>query len=193
MLSFFSDFIHGVDIVGKTDFVVTSDGGFFEWVGYGLKLTISKDCLPGDMEMCRINIRASLSGPFQLPKDSKLLSPVFWMSAVEFKKPVMLEIQYFASSNEADLKFVTTKCSQKELPYIFRQLEQGSFTADSTYGSIQLSHFSGFGVTGRNTTSRPYCAQIYYTMKEHTSDWRILFIITQDLDTHKTVCDAYLH
>lgn len=193
MLSFFSDTIHGVDVVGQTDFVVTTDGGFFEWVGYGLRLTISENCLPIDMEVCRINIKASLSGPFQLPKGSELLSPVFWISAFEFQKPVTLEVQYCASSNEADLKFITTKCSLKQLPYIFRQLEQGSFTADRTYGSIQLSHFSGFGVAGKNKTSQPYCAQIYYTRKEDISDWRILFTITQDLDTHKTVCDVYIH
>ena len=120
------------------------------------------------------------------------MSPVFWISALcKFKKPVTLEIQHCASRDEAsfaDLNFVSTKCSQKELPYIFRQLDGGRFLADSSYGSIQLSHFSGFGITGRKRTPRAYCAQIYYTMKEEASDWRVNFIITKDLDTLKTVC-----
>ena len=185
------DSIHGVEVVGETDFVVSTKGGFFEWKGYGLKLSVPEDSLPTGMEQCRINVKASLSGPFLLPDDSDLMSPVFWISALcKFKKLVTLEIQHCASRDEAsfaDLNFVSTKCSQKELPYIFRQLDGGGFPADSSYGSIQLSHFSGIGVTGRRTP-RSYCAQIYYTIKEEASDWRVYFIITKDLDVLKTVC-----
>ena len=182
-------------MIGETDFVISTKECSFEWVGYGLKLSISKDSLPTEMEQCRIHIKASLSGPFQLPEDSDLLSPVFWISALcKFKKPVTLEIQHCASRDEAsfaDLNFVSAKCSQKELPYIFKQLDGGRFPADSSYGSIQLTHFSGIGVTGRKRTPRAYCAQIYYTIKEEASDWRVYFIITKDLDALKTVCGVY--
>ena len=175
-------------MIGETDFVISTKKCSFEWVGYGLKLSIPEDSLPTDMEQCRINMKASLSGPFQLPEDSDLLSPVFWISALcKFKNPVTLEIQHCASRDEAsfaDLNFVSTKCSQKELPYIFKQLDEGRFPADSSYGSIQLRHFSGIGVTGRKGS---YCAQIYYTIKEEASDWRVYFIIIKDLDTIKTV------
>ena len=180
-----------MEVIGETDFIVSTRGGFYEWVGYGLKLSIPEDSLPTGMEECRINIKASLSGPFELPEGSDLLSPVFWISALcKFKKPVTLEIQHCASRDEAsfaDLNFVSTKCSQKELPYIFRQLDGGKFPADSSYGSIQLSHFSGFGITGRKRTPRAYCAQIYYTIKEEVPDWRVYFVLTLDLDIHKTV------
>ena len=188
------DSIHGVEMIGETDFVISTKGSSFEWVGYGLRLSIPEDSLRSGMEQCRINIKASLSGPFELPEDSDLLSPVFWVSALcKFKKPVTLEIQHCASRDEAsfaDLNFISTKCSQKELPYIFRQLDGGRFLADSSYGSIQLSHFSGFGITGRKRTSQSYCAQIY-TIKEEASDWRVYFIITKDLDALKTVCGVY--
>ena len=181
-----------MEVIGETDFVVSTRGGFFEWVGYRLKLSRPEDSLPTDMEECRINIKASLSGPFELPEDSALLSPVFWISALcKFKKPVTLEIQHCASRDEAsfaDLHFISTKCSQKELPYIFKQLDGGRFPADNSYGNIQLTHFSGVGVTGRKRTPRAYCAQIYYTIKEEASDWRVYFIITKDLDALKTVC-----
>ena len=171
---------------------MSTKGEFFEWQGYGLRLNISEDSLPTGMEECRINIKASLSGPFQLLEDSELLSPVFWISALcKFKKPVTLEIQHCASRDEAsfaDLNFISAKCSQKTLPYTFKQLVGGRFPADSSYGSIQLSHFSGITVTGRKRTPRAYCAQIYYTIKEETSDWRVYFIIIQDLDALKSVC-----
>ena len=182
-----------MEVIGETDFVLSTRGVFFEWKEHGLRLSIPEDSLPTGMEECRINIKASLSGPFLLPEDSDLLSPVFWISALcKFKKPVTLEIQHCASRDEAsfaDLNFVSTKCSQKDLPYIFKQLDGGRFPADNSYGSIQLSHFSGFGITGRKRTPRAYCAQIYYTMKEEASDWRFYFIITKDLATLKTVCD----
>ena len=182
-----------MDVVGETDFTVTTNGGFFEWNGYGLRLNIPEDCLPTDMEICRINIKACLFGPFHLPENSFLLSPVFWISVFcKFKKPVTLAVQHYASSDESDLNFITTKCSQKQLPYVFRQLDNGNFTLDSSYGSIQLSHFSGIGVAGGKSSSRPYCAQIYYTIREKASDWRVFFIITRDHDMHKTVCNVYL-
>ena len=189
------DSIRGVEVVGETDFVASTKGGLFEWKGYGLRLSIPEDSLPDGMEQCRINIKASLSGPFQLPEDSDLLSPVFWISALcKFKKPVTLEIQHCASTDEAsfaDLNFISTKCSQKELPYTFKELDGGRFPADSSYGSIQLTHFSGITVTGRKRTPRAYCAQIYYTIKEEASDWRVYFIITKDLDALKTVCGVH--
>ena len=182
-------------MIGETDFVISTKECSFEWEGYGLRLSISEDCLPGGMKQCRINIKVSLSGQFQLPEDSELLSPVFWISALcKFKKPVTLEIQHCASRDEAsfaDLNFISTKCTQKTLPYIFKQLDGGSFPADSSYGSIQLMHFSGIGVTGRKRTPRSYCAQIYYTIKEEASDWRVYFIITKDLDALKTVCGMH--
>ena len=182
-------------MVGETVFVVSAREGFFEWKGYGLILRISEDSLPTSMEECRINIKASLSGPFQLPEDSDLLSPIFWISSpCKFKKPVMLQIQHCASRDEAsftDLNFISTKCSQKTLPYIFKQLDGGRFPADSSYGSIKVTHFSGIGVSGRKRTPRAYCAQIYYTIKDEASDWRVYFIITKDLDALKTVCSVH--
>jgi len=122
------DSIRGVEVIAETDFVVPTKGGFFEWMGYGLRLSVSKDSLPAGMEKCRVNIKASLTGPFQLPEDCDLLSPVFWISSpCNFQKPVTLDIQHCASRNSAstsDLKFISAKRSQN-LPCTFRQLEGG--------------------------------------------------------------------
>ena len=182
-----------MEVIEETDFVVSTRGGSFEWKGYGLRLSISEDSLPTGIEECRINIKASLSGSFQVPEDSDLLSPVFWISALcKFKELVTLEIQHCASRDEAsfaDLNFISTKCSQRELPYIFKPLDGGRFPADSSYGSIQLSHFSGVAIAGKKGTPRAYCAQIYYTIKKEPFDWRFYLFITKDLDTLKTVCD----
>ena len=179
-------------MIGGTKFTVTTQGGSFEWKGYGLRLHVPEGSLPADMRECRINIRASLSGQFQFSEDSDLLSPVFWISAPgEFTKPVTLEIQHCALREDdatlSNLSFVSAKCSQKKLPYNFKRVDGGVFTTHSSYGSIQLSHFSGLGVTGGKRTPRLYCAHLYHTKKQ-TYDWRYYFVITQDLDAKNMVC-----
>ena len=178
-------------MIGEAEFIVPTKGLSFEWRGYGLRLHIPKGSLPPGIGECRINIRVSLSGQFQLPEDSALFSPVFWISVpCKFSKPVTLEIQHCALREDemvlSDLSFVSAKCSQRDLPYRFRQVDGGVFTTHSSYGSIQLSHFSGNAVTGRKSTPRSYCGHLYHTMKQ-VYDWRFYFIIAQDLDAKNTV------
>ena len=178
-------------MIGEVEFTVSTGGGSFEWKGYGLRLHVPKDSLSAGTAECRINIRVSLSGQFQLPEGSDLLSPVFWISApCKFAKPVTLEIQHcaFAENESAlsNLSFVLTKCSQKDIPYRFRQVDGGVFTKHSTYGSIELKHFSGISIAGSEETPRSYCAHLYHT-KKMDYEWRFYFIIIQDLDTKNTV------
>ena len=114
-----------------------------------------------------------------------LLSPVFWILApCKFTKPVTLEIQHCAQREDktvlSDLKFVSARCSQRDLPYRFEQMDGGLFTTCSSYGSIQLKHFSGIGIAGRKSTPRSYCAQLYHDMKQ-IYDWRYYLAITLNL------------
>ena len=178
-------------MIGKTAFKLSNQGATFQWEGYGLKLHVPDHSLPGGMEEAGINIRASVSGHFQLPQDTDFLSPVFWISApCKFTKPVTLEIQHCALREHkavlSDLRFVSAKCSQKDLPYRFELLDGGVFTKHSSYGSIQLNHFSGVGITGSEETPRLYCARLYHAMKQ-IYDWRYYLAITQDLEAHITV------
>ena len=178
-------------MIGEVLLTIQNQGGLFEWKGYGFKLHVPEGSLPAGVSGCRIKIRASLSGQFQLPKDSDFISPVFWITApCKFTKPVTLEIQHCAfrehDTTLCNLSFVSAKCSQKDLPYRFRQVDGGVFTLHSSYGSIQLSHFSGFGITGGKRTPRSYCAHLYHTKKQ-TYDWRYYFVITQDLDAKNMV------
>ena len=178
-------------MAGEIEFTVSTEGGSFHWEGYGLRLHVPKDSLPADVGECKIYIRVSLSGQFQLPEETDLLSPVFWISApCKFAKSVMLEIQHCAFAEDeavlSNLSFVSTKCSQRELPFKFTTMGGGVFTTNSTYGSIQLSHFSGVGVTGRKGTPRSYCAHLYCTKKKDY-EWRFYFIIIQDLDAKNMV------
>ena len=68
-------------------------------------------------------------------------------------KPITVEIQHCAAlSNDKQceqLTFVHTKCTQKELPYVFKEQVGGVFSRHSSYGSVSLSHFSGLGIVRR--------------------------------------------
>ena len=180
-------------MIKETEISFLDRGGTFEWRGYGLRLHVPEGSLPHGMEECGINIKASLSGKFQLPKGLVFLSPVFWITApCKFTKPVTLELQHCALTEDeaalSHLSFVSANCTQRDLPYRFRQLAGGVFTTQSSYGSIQLSHFSGIGIIGRILgTRRSYCAHLYHTKKK-VDEWRFYFVITQDLDANNTVC-----
>ena len=123
-------------MIGETAFTVPNQGATFEWNGYGLKFHVPEGSLPVGMGECRVNIRLSLSGQFQLPEDTYLLSPVFWISApCKSIKPVTLEIQHYALREDetvlSDLSFVSAKDSQKDLPYKFKQLDGPSKSPSS--------------------------------------------------------------
>ena len=184
-------------MAGEAEFTVSTEGGSFQWEGYGLRLHVSKDSLPAGMGECIINIRVSLSGQFQLPEGTGLLSPVFWISApCKFTKPVTLEIQHCTLTDHeavlSNLNFVSANCSQKDLPYRFKLVDGGVFTKHSTYGSIKLEHFSGVGVAGSEETPRSYCAHVYHT-KKMDYEWRFYFVIIPDLEAKNTVNFLLMH
>ena len=190
-------------------------------------------------------MRVSLSGQFQMPPNCELVSAVYWVStAHKFTKPLVVEIQHCAalSSDEQceQLTFVRTKCTQKELPYTFTELEGGVFSHHSSYGSLSLFHFSGLGVLRRllkrhrvqhtppyslQTTQEQsasghtidllpelpphsevedtegtgqrkeifdqYCGQVY--IKKGIKACRVYFVITRNLDAHRTVSKYILY
>ena len=148
--------LRGAEVVAETTFTLTPEAQSFEFTGYGFKLRVPDGSLPAEVSETRLNVRVSLSGQFQLPTDCELISAVYWVSSTsphKFTKPLVVEIQHCAalSSDEQceQLTFVRTKCTQKELPYIFKEREGGVFSPHSSYGSLSLSHFSGFGVGRR--------------------------------------------
>ena len=186
--------IRGVEVIGETEFMVPTQGSF-DWKGYGLRLQVSPASLSADIAECKVNVWVSLSGKFQLPEDSDLLSPVFWISApCKFTKPITLEIQHCALREDetvlSDLSFVSANCSQRYLPYRFRRVDGGVFTKCSSYGSILLNHFSGNAVIGKKGRPRSYCAHLYRKMK-HVHDWRFYLVITQNIDAQITVSFLY--
>ena len=138
-------------MVAQRSFPLTLQARSFEWMEYGFMLHVPEGSLPPEMTQTTVDVRVSLSGQFEFPEDSDLVSATYWLSCPhKFMKPLDVEFQHCAAitdpSHCSQLSFVITKCTQKELPYKFKELEGGTFSQYSSYGRISLTHFSGLAI-----------------------------------------------
>ena len=156
----------GVEVVASTSVIVTNSPQVFHWEGYGFNLHIPQDSLPAGVDQCQLDIKASVAGKYNFPCNLQLVSGVFWVHSHppgQFQQLLTVEIQHCAKMNStAKLSFVRAPCSQKNLPYTFKQLEgSGSFIEKTSYGLLELKNFSGLAVAGENV-ERVYTASLYY-------------------------------
>ena len=151
-------------MIAKKTFTVTQEAVKLNFEGYGFKLCVPEYSLPAEVSETQLSVQVSLSGLFQMPSNCELVSAVYWVSSPhKFRKPVTVEIQHCAAlSNHkqcSQLTFVHTKCTQKELPYIFKEKVGGVFSPHSSYGSLPLFHFSGIGVIIKPHLQRSFGVQ----------------------------------
>ena len=179
--------IPGVEVVGEEELVVTNKAMSFQWKDYGFKLHVPANALPEGTFEYLFNIKASLSGQFELPKGYELVSAVYWVKTPgKFTKPVTIEAQHCAIFNKpSQLCFVQS--AQKSHPYKFEVVDGGSFSLGSKYGVLSTTHFSGTGIAKNEVTpgehSCQYCAQVYFTVKHLQNHWYYChFVVTKDLE-----------
>ena len=128
---------------------VTSAGKVISWADIGIKIEIPSGAV-SDGSSISVTVRPCLSGPFELPEDYELASPVYAISPEsEFSKDVKLFMAHFAYlQTESDLKsltFLTTWSSSlpgNSHPYRLLVQENGVFQIGSKEGEISLRHFS---------------------------------------------------
>ena len=189
----------GVEVVGEIEVVVTNEAMNFQWKNCGFKLHVPENALPEGIPEYHVNIRASLSGHFELPEGYELVSAVYWVkTSGKFMKPVTIEAQHCANfHNPSQLHFVYTNWTQKSLPYKFKIIDGGSFVCDSKFGVLSTAHFSGIGIAKEITPdehSCQYCAQVYYTVKNLEDHWYYChFVVTKDLEMCLTVSTYKQH
>ena len=173
----------------ETTVQVTHSAQKFEWKGYGMKLTIPSHSLPSKVKSCTITVKVSLSGQYQFPERTELVSPVFWLSCeskCKFTKPLSLEIQHCALPENSHRLFVTQAVSkQNVLPYSFKYVYGGTFSRHSSYGVIELDSFSGVGVVQERSEERRYWSSVFYMGPPSNRD--IHFTVTWHSDAHITV------
>ena len=146
--------MQGTEVIAQRTFTITQEAVDLDFEGYGFKLHVPDGSLPAEVSETQLDVRVSLSGRFQMPSASKLVSAVYWVSSPhKFTKPVTVEIQHCAllanDKQRSQLTFVHTMHTQKNLPYLFMEHDGGVFTPHSSYGSLSLSHFSGIGIVVR--------------------------------------------
>ena len=171
--------------------MVTNSAQTFQWTRYGFNLHVPADSLPPDVDCCILHIYASISGQYQFPDRQQLASAIYWVRCelpCQFKQQLTAKFQHCAKKSYSNkLMFVRAVCSQKTLPYTFMNVEgRGSFTDQSSYGIIQLDHFSGYAVTGDSPIERMYTASLFYLGRDVCS-WEIHLVVTWDDEPHVTV------
>ena len=126
------------------------------------------------------------------PQNTSLVSAVYWLDSEprgKFSQPLTLEIQHCVKpTHTSRLSFVHAKCSQTQLPYVFEPVEGGEFSSESSYGCVQLDHFSLLGVSCNDpiTGVRLYRACLFY-LSGGANLRHIHFVITWDEEPHTTV------
>ena len=192
LLCSYVEYLRGFEVFAQTSFTISeSSSQSFEWKGYGLKLHVPEGTFSEEKEEYKINIKAGLDGQFEFPDNSQLVSCIYWLSCPQkFLKPVTLEIWHCAliqnQSQSSGLQFVVAKCSQPELPYKFKALDKGAFSAHSSYGSIQVSQFSLFGLISIFWSPRRYYSTLHYVRKGIKS-WHVDIAVTWNHPAHLQV------
>ena len=163
-----------------------------EWPGYGFFIEVPEGAVPPGVT-ASVGVKVILAGQFKFPENSQLISAIYWVSSsVEFIKEVAVNIQHCAVIHSEDqcsqFKFIIAKCSQKELPYKFRERE-GLFSSHTQYGAIKLKQFSLLGETAPEGTDTLCTAFMFYKQRlasPLTVDFH--FVIVRDLEPNQQVC-----
>ena len=185
-------YLRGLDVTGETSILVTNQAQTFHWAGYGLKLHIPPAALPTGLKECRLLIKVGLSGHFKFPKNTSLVSAVYWLDSepqCKFSEPITVEMQHCVKPTQiSELSFVHAKCSQVHLPYTFKTVEGGVFSSESAYGCVELNHFSFLAQVFKRIFLgvQQYYASIYY-LHVRKNQREIHFVITKNLEAHATV------
>ena len=90
--------IRGTEIIAQKTFILTQEEIEIKFEGYRLQLHVPANSLPAEVSETQLNVQVSLSGPFQIPSNSELLSAVYWIfSPTKFAKPITVRIQHCAA------------------------------------------------------------------------------------------------
>lgn len=185
-----SGYLRGVDVIDQISFTYIGQSQSLEWLNHGFKMHFPENALPPGVDNCQVLIKASFSGQFNFPRDTELISGIYWISSQHiFTRPVTLEIQHCVHTDlyhPSSLTYIVAKCSQKNLPYRFKTLDGGVFSPSSQYGSIDLTRFSGLAISSHQPHVRSYCARLYYN-SSGTHSWDVYFAIMWNLELHIAV------
>ena len=201
MNKLYLDYIRGVSVSAETtkEFVGCDVASTFEWKGYGFKIVVPSEALPKG-KRCRVTIKAITTGHFKYPKNTELVSAVYWIySSYKFCQPVDVYINHCAilrsQEDSNNLKFILAHGGNQEaLPYNF-SIEGGLFSHHNREGFISLKSFSFIAII-RDICNYIFYGRTYYVLKVFGQSaavqkniWHFDFVFTKDLGPYKEVSD----
>ena len=169
-------------------FTYAGDEDHLLWEEYGIKLHFppcaSEVHIEGTVSVLSVD-----DDNYKFPEGYELVSAVYNVSANKpFPYPVTIQLQHCVPLHNDDdashlgMSFMIADTEQGP-PYVFRELCGGVFRCGSSYGEIQLSHFSilaifwwylGYPI--------PFSGSIY-----HFEDNTASIVVTQNLAAHISV------
>ena len=156
-----------------------------EWPGYGFYIEVPDGALPPGVT-AHVPVKVMLAGQFELPKDSQLVSAIYWVSSSEvFLKEVAVNIQHCAAitSEEqcSEFKFIVARCSQDVLPYKFKE-KGGLFNMHTQYAAIKVKQFSLFGIISPLDTELHHMSLKFYKPIANTNKVDYVFVLVCNYD-----------
>ena len=134
---------------------VTSEGKVISWDDdIGIRFSIPPGAVP-EGEKLHLTVRPCLNGPFVLPQDHDLASPMYLIQpACDFKEEVELSMSHFANiKSDDDIESMTFVLAQSKPvrgrsgpEYRLRVFQNGVFRETKSSGTISLKHFCLLGV-----------------------------------------------
>jgi len=177
------------DVYKQKSFTYTGKSFDLLWEKYGVKLHFpsytSEVYIEGAVSVLSVN-----DDHYKFPEGTELISAVYDIVATkQFPVPVKVEIQHcipLQDENKASclgMSFVIANTEQGP-PYIFHELKGGNFSPVSSYGEIQLTHFSRIAQIIKWQLGRPipFFAGLYFPQNDQAN-----FVVTQNLAAHITV------
>ena len=134
---------------------VTSEGASILWTDIGVEFDIPRGAVPKGEEL-QLNVWPTMTGPYSLPEDCSLASPVYLINpAFEFLCDITVKIYHFCCLETEqqceDMFFISSPLIPtvvEDIPqYKFKVLSKGSFEPSKTYGSVNLKHFCYLSVS----------------------------------------------
>ena len=128
---------------------VTAAGAHISWrEEIGVEFVIPPGAVPADREL-ELSVWPCCDGPFSLPDDYELASPVFLVSpSFQFSRDVTLRMYHYSNLETVEdceeMAFLSASAisrTQENQVYQFKVLGNGVFEPDQGYGRISEAHF----------------------------------------------------
>lgn len=165
---------------GTVSVFETAHSQLVTWERRGFQIHI-----PVGAQQGQITMSMYLGGNFYFPTDTELVSAVFKIKAsMELRVPVTLEIEHGCDLTSANSsKLVFARSTSQSPPYKFEILKEGKFPPESSYGRIEVSHFSWYTILQRFGVgdSRQYRGHVFYH-RVGLRHWKVVLVVTRKLE-----------